>query len=333
MKPRNKQQNLKKLSANQKALGRRYRDSVAKLKTVLRQNPIAQRFGLTNRNHEQLKKWARDLKSGSTESLRKEIGSIQAELRKLAKTEDPVKKAALRQRLRKRLQDLADLSRDHVGSKSAQAALKRAIEQLQLSNNDGLSTDALEALSESLDLTQLEFEEIAQSVRDLKELETALKTLAMAKRLNNGEMLDGKACAQCNSLADYEALYQKMLARSGGGMGQGNRPGNGGRGGAFGGPGIGRGGKAPEDDAAKTAFKTERSRSAITAGKILLTLKTKGQGDRGQARKQYREAIRALKQGLSEAIQAEQIPPGYRKGIQKYFDDLRDAPPKKPDGK
>lgn len=335
MKPKEKPRNNQALAENQKELGKRFRENAAKLKSALRQNPIAQQFGLARKDEEHLQKLARDLKDGSTESLQKEIDSIEDELQRLMKTEDSVEKSAMQQNLRKRLQDLADLSRDHIGTKATAEALKRAIEQLQLAKNESLSKDALDALSESLDLTKLEFEELAQSIRDLKELENALKTLAMAKRLNDKEKLDGKACEECKTLADYEALYQEMLARAGSGLGSGPGQGNGqggngeGNGNGTGGRGTGRGGKAPEDDAIETAFKTERSRSAITAGKVLLTLKTRGLGKTGDTKAEYRDAVRELKQGVSEAIEAEETPPGYRAGIQKYFDDLED-PPKQP---
>ena len=44
----------------------------------------------------------------------------------------------------------------------------------------------------------------------------------------------------------------------------------------LGGEGMGSGGKAPEDDSITTDFKTEQSKSAVTAGKVLLSVKTKG---------------------------------------------------------
>ena len=96
----------------------------------------------------------------------------------------------------------------------------------------------------------------------------------------------------------------------------------------MGGPGIGEGGLAPEDDSIETGFKTERSKSAITAGKVLLMLKTKGLGERGDAETNYRSALRHVRQGVDEAILQEQIPPGYREGIKKYFDTFQNAPEK-----
>ena len=45
-------------------------------------------------------------------------------------------------------------------------------------------------------------------------------------------------------------------------------------------------------------------------------------GPTGARTEDYREAVREVKQGVSEAIVAEQVPPGYHTAIQKYFDSL-----------
>jgi hypothetical protein len=94
------------------------------------------------------------------------------------------------------------------------------------------------------------------------------------------------------------------------------------------GPGMGpngvpgAGGKAPENDEAETDFKQERSPTQLAAGKTLLQWKTKEMGPTGARTEEYREAVREVKQGVSEAIAAEQVPPGYHTAIQKYFDTL-----------
>ena len=45
-------------------------------------------------------------------------------------------------------------------------------------------------------------------------------------------------------------------------------------------------------------------------------------GPTGARAKEYRDALRQVKQGVSEAIANEQVPPGYHDTIQKYFDTL-----------
>ena len=87
---------------------------------------------------------------------------------------------------------------------------------------------------------------------------------------------------------------------------------------------MGRGGQAPEDDTLETEYKSELSRSAMTAGKMLMQWKTKGLGRRGRAREDFLRSVREVKQGVSEAIRREQVPPGYHDAIRKYFDSIKE---------
>lgn len=308
-KPTQKKQNFDKLARNQKTLGELWQKiNAEKLKDLLNQTPSSQKFG--GADNERLQKWTRDLQQGDTDGLKKELSDLQDGLQKLMKETDPVKKAEMARKIQKRLKDLDDFASNNVNSQPLSAALKRAMQQLEMAKNDDLSAEAMEALSQSLDLTKMELEEIAQSAKDLKELEEALKTLQMAKKLNDEEKLDGEACQACQSMSDYAELYAQMM----GGMD--------GDGDGLGGEGIGRGGEAPEDDAVDTAFKSEQSKSAVTAGKVLLSLKTKGLSDTGEVTSEYRDLIGEVKQGISEAILQEQIPPGYHDGIKTYFDSI-----------
>jgi hypothetical protein len=113
-------------------------------------------------------------------------------------------------------------------------------------------------------------------------------------------------------MADYAKLYEQLLKEMQPGPGMGDR-------------GLGEGGEAPEDDTVKSDFKTEQSKSPITAGKVLLSLKTKGVGEKGDAKTAYRDAMREVTQGVSEAILTEQIPPGYHDGIRNYFDSIKNS--------
>jgi hypothetical protein len=60
----------------------------------------------------------------------------------------------------------------------------------------------------------------------------------------------------------------------------------------------------------------------LTDGKMLLEWKTKEVGETWERAAQFRDAVRGVKQGVSEALQAEQVPPGYHDAIKKYFDTL-----------
>ena len=305
MRPPRKKENFAALSQNQKVLGR---INAKKLKELLAKAAASQEFGGADKG--KLQEWKRELQQGSGNSLRKEMDKMQAALEALKKAKDPVERAAIKKELKKSLRDLEQFASESVNSDSLSAALKRAMQQLEMSNVMGLSQEALEALSESLDLTNLELQEIAQSVEDLKRLEEALKALQMAKCLNEQGELDGECCGDCKSLADYAELFANMMGNQPD-MGAGMR-----------GPGIGEGGEAPEDDSLESDFKPERSPVALQAGKILLSLKTKGLTDSGDAKKDYRRLVSEVKQGVSEAILEERIPPGYHEGIKKYFDTI-----------
>ncbi len=138
--------------------------------------------------------------------------------------------------------------------------------------------------------------------------------------LNDKEKLDGEGTEGAESIEEYAEFYAELMAQLG--LTEGDGEGEEGDGEGQGGRGMGRGAKADEDDSVTTDFKTEQSRSAVTAGKVLLSVKTKGVSDRGDAKQEYRSAIEKVKQGYSEAVLQEQIPPGYHEGIKKYFDNI-----------
>jgi hypothetical protein len=321
MKPTEKADNLKELVGQQKFLGDKWRKlSNEKLKELLNQNPQGQQFGSLNKD--KLEKWTKELQEGSTKSLQQELDEIKKDLEQLAKTDDPVKKAEIEKQIKKRMKDLNDFASDKVNSKPLAAALQRAMKQLEMAKTEGMDKEAVEAAEKSLELTKMELKEIAQSAKDLKALEEALKVCQMAKQLNDAEKLDGEQAEGTQTIEEYAEFYAQLLADLGmGADGQGDGEGEG-DGEGLGGEGMGEGGKAPEDDSITTDFKTEQSRSPVTAGKVLLSMKSKGLSDKGDASKEYKAAIQKVKQGYSEAIQQEQVPPGYHDGIKSYFDNI-----------
>lgn len=316
MKPSTKGLNSKELAGNQKNIGDQWRKlSGEKLKDLLAQNPQGQQFGAIDRD--KLEKWTKELQEGSTKSLQKELDELKADLEKLAKTDDPVKKAELEQKVKKRMKDLSDFASDKVNSKPLAAALQRAMKQMELSKMEGMDSEGREAAEKSLELAKAELQEIAQSAKDLKALEEALKVIQMAKKLNEKEKLDGEGSEGAETMEDYAELYAQLMAQLG--MdGEGDGEGMGDR-------GMGEGGKAPEDDSVETGFKTEQSKSAVTAGKVLLSVKTKGLSDKGDAQKDYKSLLQQVKQGVNEAILQEQVPPGYHERIKSYFDNLKET--------
>jgi len=84
----------------------------------------------------------------------------------------------------------------------------------------------------------------------------------------------------------------------------------------------------PEAPGLKTTFKSEKVKSALQAGKILMQYKTQELAEPGEAKADYAEQVKRVKQGVSEAILQEEIPPQYQKTIQDYFDNYQAEPGK-----
>jgi hypothetical protein len=242
---------------------------------------------------------------------------IKQALQKLAQTKDPVKRSELMQQLKERLQDLEKLAEKKLHNDELASALERAMQQLELAEQNDLSQDALESAMESLELTQAEMKDLEQTLKDLKELEQALKTIQQAKKLNEKEKLDGEKAGECKTLEDYEALYAKLLAEGLGGEPDEPKEGEG-----MGQRGFGKGGEAPENDAIETDFRKEQSKSAVVAGKMLMSMQQKGEAEKGEIVRDYKALVQNVKQGAMEALNTEQIPPGYHESIKSYFDAL-----------
>ncbi|HET6425494.1 MAG TPA: hypothetical protein VFG20_17530 [Planctomycetaceae bacterium] len=328
MQPQHKQENLELLMDEQKQLTEAWKQLNAdQLKNLLKAAKQAeQQFGS---NQELLKKLTQDLQEGSLDGLKQEMQELQDELQKLAKTEDPVEKERLRREIKEKLKTLDEFAKKSLDSKPLNAALQRAMQQLDLAQLEEMSPEALEAALESLELSELELEELGQSAEDLKKLEEAMKAMQMAKKLNDKDKLDGKNTLGFKSMKEYEQFYKEMLAQAGqcDGSGDGNCPGcencRGKKGkGGMKGPGTGEGGVAPENDAVKNEFQNEVAKSAVQAGKTLFSQKTQGLGEKGTVSENYRSLATQVKQGVSDALEQEQVPPGYHDGIKKYFDTL-----------
>ena len=319
-KPKEIDANLRKLMENQKQLGQMWQQlSERKLKDALNQESSGQQFGV--RSLEKQAEWKRQMSKGNASGLQKELKEVATMGRKLDELQKGSERTALEQEMKQRMENLSEFVERQMNSRPASAALARAMEQLGLSGDAALSKEAMEALQESLDLTGMELEKLAQSSRDLQSIEDALRALQMAKGVNKMQALDGEQCAGCSSMSDYADLYKKLMEAAKGGTGDADGEGDGeGDGLGMGGKGHGAGGKAAEKPDALSDFVPEQSRSALTAGKILMEWKTKGMTEAGSSKVEYSKQVENLKKGLSEAILHEQIPPGYHDAIQKYFD-------------
>ena len=314
MVPEARNENASVLAARQKMLNEKWKFSAAQLKALLTQLPLQQRFGA--RGELQKQKMLNDLKQGSSQALEEELQQAMEDLQDIAAMDDPLRRSEAMQRLRKKLDDLREFAQEDANSRPLAEALERAMKQLETAragDSREMTTEALQALQDSIRLAELEARKLAQTARDMQQLEAALQALNMARRVNQEGLLDGQMCENCQSMQDYMELYAELMGGREQGLGTG-------------GEGIGEGGEVPEDDSLLSDFKDEKTKTAIQKGKLLLAIKTKGvtEDNEYDLQIEYLEAIDQIKQSVTEAIEQEQVPPGYHAGIQKYFDSLED---------
>jgi hypothetical protein len=340
MKKDQKKANQKTLAKEQKRIGAQWRNvrNSDPMKELLNRKAAAQSFG---KNLQQMRQWSKELEEGNPESLNKMMEELKKQMEELKKDAaeggkmDPVKKQEALRKLKKKMKEMEDFAKKNVKSEALAAALQRAMKQLEASKDGDKKSaaEALEAAMKSLDLSKMELQEIAKSAKDMQELEKALKTMQMAKKLNEQGELTGEA-GESPTMEDYAEMYAEMMAELGFGEGEGDGDGDGegegngkgkGDGDGTGGEGMGRGGNPPEDDDVKTNFKKEKSKAAVKAGKIILSMKTKGLSETGETNEEYQKLIQEVKQGVSEAIDLEEIPPGYIPNIKSYFDKIENA--------
>jgi hypothetical protein len=325
MKPQERELNAKKLNEEAQDFSELWKKVAAQVPRDALEK-AAQQFGDTQQR-QAMKELLDKLRKGDAEGLKQAMEKLRQQMQDAAKKPDGAEKNEQLEKLAKELGQMANQLREQLGDKALNESLARAAEQLGMAKKNGLSKDALDAANESLQLSQDELKRLGEMFKDAQNLEDALKNLATAKQLNELGKLDGKDAqnAGAGSQQDYEKLFDELMRRiaeMGEGDGDGNGPGKGGRGRAGPNPGIGKGGTVGEDDSTTSGLKKEKDKVQLGAGKLLMEWKEEGVGDSGSKAGEYNDAIRAVKQGVAEAIRNERVPPGYHGAIQKYFDNL-----------
>ena len=319
MKPIAKQENAKKLNEQAQDFSELWKKTTAEMpKMAENLERAAQQFG-DREQAQEMKQMIEKLKKGDASALKQALENTRKKMEELAKMPDGAERQKEMEKLAKEVAKMSNQMREQLGDKGANEALQRALQQMAMAKDKNAAKEALQAAADSLNLSKEELEQLAEKFKDANNLEDALKNLAQAKQLNEQGKLDGADADQAKSMADYEKLYKELMAKNGmGGEGQG--PGEGGKSGNN--PGIGNGGTVGEDPSALTKTKDEKDKVKMGAGKLLMQWKEEGVGETGQKAEDYRDAVRALKDGVAEAIRNERIPPGYHGAIQKYFDRL-----------
>lgn len=323
MKPDQPKANVDRLNEQQKEIGENWRRASEKQMRNASRVDGAQRLRSVDRK--KAEQWKKDLAEGKTDGLKQELAELAELAKELQDTNDQAQKQQLQQQLQQRLSAMQSFAQQNMSSPELNSALQQAMEQLQMASQDGMSQQAMAALQSSLQLSELEMQQMAQTLRDMQAMEQALQSIQMAKQLNSMQPLDGAQCKQCQGMGDYMKLYAQMISQcQGEGQGRGlyGMYMVGGKGSGMGGPGQGEGNIAPEDESITTGFQPEKSRSAITAGRMLLEWKVQEDAKAGEVNQQYAEALDQVKQGVSEAVLQERVPPGYHDAIKRYFDTI-----------
>lgn len=86
--------------------------------------------------------------------------------------------------------------------------------------------------------------------------------------------------------------------------------------------GQGKGGIAKEDKNLKGEFQSEKEKTRIQAGKMLMDDKVKGEGKKNESSSNYDDNLKKIQEDVSEAIESEDVPAGYHEGVKKYFDKI-----------
>lgn len=336
MKKETPESNMKTLNGHQKFIGEKWRKTRQQTTGNQNRNVSGQRLG--QMDSVKRREWEKQLAEGNTDALRKEMQQIK-EMIKEAQSKTGAEREQALSNMAERLQDLADFMRQGAGSEKLDQAMKQMMSQMQMAKQQGMSDEAMKALEQSMEMSQQELADLAQAIRDVQELEAALEAIQQAKQLNSQNKLgEGGNPGAPKTLAEYQKMYEEMLAKEhvcsdcngsgqcpggacpacgGTGKGHGQKLKNEGGGG-----GIGIGGETTEDDSIKTGFKSEKSKSAITAGKMLMKWKSKELGAAGEIEINRDASLQSVRQGADEAILQEQIPPGYHEAIKTYFDSI-----------
>lgn len=330
MQPKKMQSNAKVLQKHRSALGEQWKQqSTDRLRKMLSRPLSRQQMGGTR--SQKMNQWLKELQEGSADSLQKELKKAQETMQALMEAKDPEERKKLASQLKKDLQDLKKFASDKAESKELASALSKALKALEAgqpkngeSQNEEMSQEAMEALKESLKLSETELQQLSQSAKDLKKIEDALKTLQQAQSLNQQGQLDGEQLEGCETMEDYAEMYAQMMGQRG--QGEGEKDVNEGSDG-----GNGRGGATPEDDSDPEGYKDEKTKTRIKTGKVLLSIKTKEHAEETDfdpdAMRKYQAGVDSLKESVQSAIENEEIPPGYQDGIKKYFDKIEDIDP------
>lgn len=241
-----------------------------------------------------------------------------------------------------------------------------------MQHDPGLQAESVQAAQESAELAQAELYEVAADAGELAAMERALGAIQSAKQITNhaspqnatdAELTDAertvkefveqyaepgrdpasfeqnngaaqKRVDQSAPLASDHAAGQpgseseRSVARSSVRSGdtaeelQGESQAG----------GDGQSSVLPENDQVKTDFRSAHENADVQVSRQLLRLRRQGLADEGKSTQEYQDLVRTLQKNVNTAIEVEEIPPGYVRGVRTYFDSLEPSGTRAPSG-
>jgi hypothetical protein len=355
---------LKELDARQREIEARWRQARTgdEVSRVFEQAQATQFFGASDQRSRQ---WVEELAEGQTRSVDEAFDSLGSDLEKLDSVSDGAERQELEKQIRQAMAELQRFAGNQLQSQPMEAAMKRAMSQLDSSRLDsGLQAESAEASKDSLELAQVELHEIANDAAQLASLEQALNAIQSAKQLaQQGEPQPSDSTDRNEAtIQEFVEQYADLQREAGesqpgndpppsaegqegppgqqvassGGQSDSDSPG---KAGSAKPDGIANGseGSSPEhgpgrsaareNQSAETGFRDAREAAALDASRRLMAMRRQGLSDAGESSQEYRELVRSLQKRVSTAIEVEEIPPGYVSGIRSYFDSLDQETP------
>jgi len=265
---------------------------------------------------------------GDAGALKQKIDELKEKLEQAAESRDVAEQRQLAEQVRQELQQMQSAA-EQSGADGVCNAVQNALQQMQMAGMEGMTGEAMAAAMDSLNLAQMELDQLAQMAMDAEAMREAMEALQMAMQACQMGTLDGEPCQGLGGMSEY--LEQLVLMCQGGG--DGDRDGGGSdspggrRAGQFGSGGIGE----EEDHSQNVASSDVRAPGRFVPGSTIMSWKTRDAAQDGEARREYTQAVSEVRQAVSAAVVPDDVPPGYREVIQSYLANVeRDLGPAAP---
>lgn len=206
------EENREKLREQRRKMARMWSDKNKQLSEDKKKLKISsQSFGL---NSDELRKIAKDLKQGDTQSAIKKVSELKEKLEALSEgdlTDEKKKEVA---DIKKEIEDLRDALNEGMGSESVKAAIDRAMSQLE--ELDDETKEALADAAKSLKLSERELQRLQKMMSEMEELQQMMQTAQqadqLAQQMQNGE--NGQTPPEYESFQEYQDYFNQQNQNS-----------------------------------------------------------------------------------------------------------------------